>query len=83
MAYLINLMRRYERGRRFWRHVDVRARDECWQWHGRDAAGAAVHAYELMRGPLPPQTRLQHRCGNALCVNPDHMDVVHAGAARQ
>jgi HNH endonuclease len=29
-----------------------------------------------VRGPLPPGTRLVHRCGDARCVNPDHMEVV-------
>ena len=84
---MTRLLRRYERGRRFWRQVDVRGRDECWPWlGGADAgyAGADVRAYELVRGArLPRGARLVHRCGQARCVNPDHMDVELPGGAAQ
>ena len=79
MALLLELFRRYERGRRFWRHVDVRGRDECWPWRGPGdpaATGADARAYELARGPLPRGARVAHRCGSPRCVNPGHMDVV-------
>jgi HNH endonuclease len=80
VAQLVELIRAFERGRRFWRGVDVRGREECWLWSGGPAphGGADVHAYERMHGPLPPRTRLVHTCGNARCVNPDHMVVVDA-----
>lgn len=79
MARILTLVRRFERDRRFWRRVDVGARDECWTWRGPGDSGADVRAYELMRGPLPPGARLVHRCANPRCVNPDHMDVVTGG----
>jgi hypothetical protein len=74
VAQLVELLRRFERGRRFWREVDVGGREDCWL-HPR-GAHADVRAYELVRGPLPAGARLVHRCGNPRCVNPDHMDVV-------
>lgn len=82
MSGVVDLFRRYERGRRFWRLVDVEGRDDCWPWHGpTDRAGngrfgrrpAHEHAYELMVGPLAPDTTLEHSCGNPRCVNPDHL----------
>jgi hypothetical protein len=69
----------YERQRRFWRLVDVRGRDECWAWRGESlyrGRPAEVHAYELMRGPLPAGSQLRRRCPDVRCVNPDHMELV-------
>jgi hypothetical protein len=83
MTSLTPLLRRFERRRRFWRHVDVGRRDECWPWTGPvDAAGvpvydhrpAAEHAWRLARGGRPPVgTALRHTCGNRACVNPEHV----------
>ena len=73
---------RFERGRRFWRHVRVGAHDECWPWEGEvDADGHGVyaggradaHAYELVMGRAPAGA-LAHRCGDPRCVNPDHLE---------
>jgi hypothetical protein len=80
---IVGLVRRYERRRRFWRNVRVGGPDECWAWLGTtDTAGQGVHdgrpacetAYELTGHQLPPGTSLQHRCGNAWCVNPHHLE---------
>jgi hypothetical protein len=80
---MLDRIRIYERGRRFWRHVDVRGRDDCWPWHGQVGPDgrmwfgrqpADLHAYELARGPLPTGTRLRHSCGDGRCVNPHHME---------
>jgi hypothetical protein len=78
VARLLDQIRRFERDRRFWREVDVGGREDCWPWHGgaMPRRGADVHAYELVRGPVPPGARLVHRCGDDRCVNPEHMDVV-------
>jgi hypothetical protein len=78
VAHLVHLVRRFERRRRFWREVDVRGREDCWLWSGDrpPARGADIHSYELARGPLPPGARLVHQCGDAACVNPEHMAVV-------
>jgi hypothetical protein len=83
VAYLVHLIRRYERGRRFWRNVDVRGRQDCWPWRGNyeaPAGGADIRAWELARGPLPSGASLAHSCGHAGCVNPEHMRVVAPGA---
>jgi|1186.fasta_scaffold521135_2 hypothetical protein len=78
------LLRRYEQGRRFWRHVRVGARDECWLWEGDlDAQGrglfgddrADARAYELVLGAAPGSA-LAHRCGEPRCVNPEHLEPV-------
>ena len=36
----------------------------------------AVHrsVWSWLRGPLPPRGQLVNRCGNTLCVNPDHWE---------
>lgn len=82
MAGLITLVRRYERRRRFWRQVQVRAPDECWIWlgpvdvggvgrHGRGTA--ATRAFELAKGPLPDGLTPIPTCGVPACVNPRHL----------
>jgi hypothetical protein len=77
----LSRLRRYERNRRFWRHVRVGGHDECWLWEGDvdadghgiyDGARADAHAYELVTGEAPAGT-LAHRCGEPRCVNPDHL----------
>jgi hypothetical protein len=85
---MLERIRSYERQRRFWRLVDVAGRDECWHWRGPvDGAGqprygrraAALHAYQLARGPLPARATLSRTCGTRLCVNPDHAERRPAG----
>src|SRR3954453_18638677 len=77
-----SLLRRYERGRRFWRHVRVGGHGECWLWEGEiDAAGHGVygderadaHAYALVLGEAPAGG-LAHVCGEPRCVNPEHLE---------
>src|SRR3954465_11164890 len=72
-------LRCYERGRRFWRHVRVAARDECWLWEGKvDAEGrewfgkepAEARAYELAIGPPPPARTVRHCCGEPRWLTP-------------
>jgi len=58
----------------------------CWQWTGSVVAGdygrcrhggalVMVHrvVWMLLRGPIPPDRELCHRCDNPRCCNPDHI----------
>jgi hypothetical protein len=81
---VLQLIRRYERRRRFWRLVRVAGPDDCWPWLGRtdgngdgvyDGRTAHRYAYELAGRLLPSGASLEHRCGNRWCVNPHHLEV--------
>lgn len=75
---------------RFW--PKVHKTEGCWLWtasldhrgYGQINAGGrrgkplAAHrvAYELVVGPIPDGTELDHLCRNTICVRPDHLDPV-------
>lgn len=75
--------------------VDLDPDTHCWVWTGRlgyrglprlcvaahtDAYAHRV-AYEFYRGPIPKGLAIEWRCGNRLCVNPDHL-TLRAGGGR-
>lgn len=72
---------------RFWNKVDIRGRDECWNWEGAVVGGYGVTtykgklqkahrvAYELETGNKPINV-IDHLCKNRLCVNPLHLEDV-------
>ncbi len=76
----------------FWQRV-VKRPEECWIWQGaRNRAGygtvyvgtrvnqlAHRFAYEHQVGALLPTHDLHHMCGNKLCVNPAHLQVLTKG----
>lgn len=73
---------------RFWRKVEKTP--GCWLWRGTtnprgygmfrpyvgQARKAHRYAYELLVGPVPDGTELDHLCRNPRCVNPAHLEPV-------
>lgn len=71
---------------RFWAQVNRAEEPEaCWLWQGRQDKGwgrfwsrgkyyqAQRIVYELTFGPIPPHHVVLQRCGNRLCVKPQHI----------
>ena len=77
-------------GERLWEKVDTSDRDGCWVWlaslsgsgYGQltDDTGRTRQAhrlaYELVVGPIPDRSVLDHLCRNKRCVNPAHLEPV-------
>lgn len=38
--------------------------------------GAHLLAYEVLVAPIPEGYEVDHKCGNTLCVNPEHLEAV-------
>lgn len=59
----------------------------CWLWIAGVSAGygmfwtgrATVQAHRVAwleyKGPIPERMRVDHRCSNKLCVNPEHLEL--------
>src|SRR5690606_24154407 len=73
---------------RFWPKVD-KQEDGCWLWaatKNQDGYGRFWHngrlcsahrvAYEMLVGPIPEGTELDHLCRVRACVNPVHLEAV-------
>jgi len=71
---------------RFWNKVDIKSKEECWNWKGyknSDGYGhmtqngkyKAAHrlAYELTYGTIPEGLLIMHLCDNPSCCNPNHL----------
>lgn len=65
-------------------HVWVGAASNGYGLIGANSRHIYVHrlAYELARGPIPPGGRISWRCGNTLCVRPDHLLLKGVGIIR-
>lgn len=62
--------------------------DTCWEWKGdlntqgipacklkQATLIVDITVYELVTGlKVPAKTRIQHMCGNVMCLNPHHME---------
>jgi hypothetical protein len=77
---------------RFWAKVDkVGHHSSCWLWTAAagyggygtfqfDGKNGTAHrfAYVLFNGPIPKGMHVHHKCGNKLCVNPAHLELLTA-----
>lgn len=76
-----------DRINRFWSRVDIKSKDECWNWkrgktsygYGSFNTGGENHythriSWELSNNSKIPKGKdICHRCDNPSCCNPDHL----------
>ena len=83
---------------RFWKHVDKRGPDDCWNWTAdvsragygslwnRDTGrNVSAHrfSYQLFYGEIQKGSFVMHSCDNKRCVNPLHLSIGDAKANTQ
>jgi len=75
---------------RFWDRVAIADKNECWEWTGEKfwrkdygklklKNGRAIQAHRLSYfinyGNIDDKLIVRHLCGNAWCVNPNHLSI--------
>lgn len=77
---------------RFTARLRIDPTTDCWLWTGAvttrgygrmtiDGLTTSTHrfAYQMLVGPIPPATVIDHLCERKRCCNPDHLEPVTQG----